>query len=156
MERNGFTLVEVLVVLAIMATLSVIATLDFQEFSRKYGIENQTKMLYADLMKHRSHALFEKQGHAVRVSPGLFALYSSYDTTGEPVARRYLRYPVTNAELVLHFNERGLVETGNGSICTSDDASSAAFDSLVVSKTRIQMGKREHGGACASSSIHTR
>ncbi|HEY6838611.1 MAG TPA: prepilin-type N-terminal cleavage/methylation domain-containing protein [Geobacteraceae bacterium] len=156
MLRNGFTLVEVVVVMAIIATLMVIATLNFREFSRKCGIENQTKMLYVDLMKLRSHALFERQHHAVKLTPTLFAIYSSHEASGEPIARRHLRYPITNSEIVLNFNERGLLDGSFGrSICTSDDASPAAYDSLVVFTTRIQMGKREHGGACVSSSIRT-
>lgn len=154
MVRNGFTLVEVLVVMAIIATLLFIATLNFQEFSRKCGIENQTKMLYVDLMKLRSHALFERQHHAVKFTPTLFAIYSSPDASGEPIARRTLRYPVTNTDLVLTINERGLLED-YASICTSDDASPAAYDSLVLYATRIQMGKRAHGGECRSSSIKT-
>ena len=46
------------------------------------------------------------------------------------------------------------IDFGN-SICVDDDGSGAGLDSLVVSTTRIQMGKRVAGGSCNSDDIRT-
>lgn len=154
MQRNGYSFLELLVVLSIVSSLLAVASLNFHDLLKKSGIESQTKMLYADLMKLRAHALFEKQTRAVRFTPHRFAIYPSDQVTGTPVLERELRYPLRNASLTLRFNERGLAES-NASICVDEDGS-AAYDSLVVFTTRIQMGKRETGRGCTGDYIKTR
>ena len=154
MDRNGFSLLELVVVICIIGVLVAVATLKFNEAARRSGIESQTKMLYADLMKLRAHALFKKQKHTVKFTRTNFSIYSSGHATGAPIVQRELRYAMRAANVTLHVDERGLVEFGN-SICVDDDGSGAGFDSLVVSATRIQMGKRVAGGSCNSDDIRT-
>ncbi len=155
MERNGFSLIELIVVICVIGTLVSLATLRFNELARKSGIEGQTKMLYADLMKLRAHALFERHRHVATFSPTRFAIYSSNRATGTPVMARELRYPLKTAGVTLHFNEHGLADN-SASICVDDDAGEAGYDSLVVFVTRVQMGKRDAGGNCATEQIRTR
>jgi prepilin-type N-terminal cleavage/methylation domain-containing protein len=155
MQRNGFSLVELVVAIAIIGILASIATLNFREFSRKHGMECQVKMIYADLMRLRVHALYEHKLHVAKFTQTQFMIYSSSEVVGEPIMRRKLNYPLTNASFKLKFNERGLAESSNGSICISENNNPAVDDSLVVFTTRIQIGKRKSGAACLSENITT-
>jgi len=54
MGVRGFSLMELMVVLAIFATLLSIATLDFNAMTKKAQIERQTRELFADLNQART------------------------------------------------------------------------------------------------------
>lgn len=154
MRQNGFSLVELIVVIAILAILLSIATLQFNQYVMKSAIESQVRTMFTDLMAVRSQALFEKRDRAVRVTATTFSIYSSGLATGTPVLQRDLKYSViVNSSLpyTVTFNSRGVIDAvQNASICIEPSGNPGAIDSLVLSKTRIQMGKRDAGTTCSA------
>lgn len=158
MKRNGFTLVELIVVIAIITTLLAIGVLNFNVFMRKTNIESQTKMLYSDIMKMRSQALFQKRERVVTISPALFLGYSSNVTTGNPVVRRDFKNSVTATESQVSFDSRGVAGTVDPlgvAICVNE-GSEAAVDSIVIASTRILMGKKYAGQTCTVNNVSTK
>jgi prepilin-type N-terminal cleavage/methylation domain-containing protein len=153
MGRNGFSLLELICVLAIIGILLGLSTLKFNEYCRKCDMESQTQQIFADLMTLRATALCEKRHLAVKFTSTTFAIYSSNNVTVAPVRKRILNHPLKTTSLKLVFNERGLAET-NSSICIDGD-NPAYCDSLVVFTTRIQTGKRKAGRDCLSEHIVT-
>jgi len=157
MRESGFSLIELIVAVAIIGTLITVATMNFSEMTRKAHIESQIKMMYADLMTIRSQALLQKQERSavVATTGGVttFSIYSSGEITVAPVSQRVLHYPVVwNSTGVISFDTRGL-ETNPLSICVEPSGNPANQDSIVVSATRINMGKRNAGGGCAATNI---
>jgi len=67
-NRGGFTLVEVLITIAILGFLIVIAVSNFRGLSEKYKVEAETKQLYADLMDVRGRAMQRNRMFFVRFS----------------------------------------------------------------------------------------
>ena len=158
MRQNGFSLVELVVVIAILAILLSIATLQFNQYIKKSVIEGQVRTMYTDLMTVRSQALFEKRDRTVTVTATTFSVYSSNLATGTPVLQRVLKYNVTNSSMpyTVKFNSRGVIDGVNASICIEPSDNPAAIDSLVLFTTRIQMGKRNAGATCNSENITTK
>lgn len=158
MKQNGFTLVEVIVVVAIITTLLAIGTINFNTFMRKSNIEAQTKMLYSDIMRVRSEALFQKRDKVATIGSALFLGYSSSVASGSPVVRRDFKNSVTATEGQVSFDSRGVASTvdPNGVAICVNEGSEAAVDSIIITSTRILMGKRNAGQTCTVSNVSTR
>jgi prepilin-type N-terminal cleavage/methylation domain-containing protein len=155
MRQRGFSLVELIIAMAIMGTLLSIATLNWNEMQTKCAIESQIKTMHADLMEVRLNALYTKTARSVVISGTDYKAYATTDITATPLETKQLRYPVVkNTGGALTFNTQGLTNGTECSICilpTNDN--SAAVDSMVISQCRINLGKRKTGGACDGDHI---
>ncbi len=154
MKSHGFTLVELVVVIAIIAILTTIGTMQFAGYSRKTNIENQTRKLYDDIMEMRSLALYEKRNRGLRLSASSYKLYSSETMSVNPVTTVNLTTPITyNSGSDIIFDTRGLLKTvDNSTICVSS-SNDASVDSVVVSMTKITLGKLDDGASCVHDNI---
>lgn len=154
MNRSGFTLVELLVAIAIIGILTTISTLQFSSYLRKGAIERQTRELYGDMVELRSKAAFEKQSRLLRLTSAGYSLYSTGNTTANPVAVVTFKVPITfNNGGNIRYDTKGiLLREDRGSVCVAEE-NSAPVDSIVLSLTRIQLGKRDVGEACAENKV---
>ncbi|MGD0587051.1 MAG: prepilin-type N-terminal cleavage/methylation domain-containing protein, partial [Oryzomonas sp.] len=82
-NSHGFTMVEMLIVVAIMAVLLSLATMQYSSWQVKTSIATQTRELLADLSDARLGAIQTKGSRTVILSPSS-AMFRSY-TTNEPV-----------------------------------------------------------------------
>lgn len=156
-QPSGFSLVELVVVIGIISILLVVGTYQFSQHSRKSAIEKQTKTLYADMMELRSRSMFEKKSRGLRLTATAYSIYSSATMTVIPVETRTLAAAVSwnnsNADII--FDTQGFVNAGLSSICAVG-TNPAYFDSLVVSASRIRIGKLKEGTSCATANIDPR
>jgi prepilin-type N-terminal cleavage/methylation domain-containing protein len=155
MNQRGFSLVELIVILAIIGTLLAIATLNWNEMNTKSGMESQIKKMYADLMEVRLQALYTKTPRSVVISNTQFMVYATADTTTAPIQTKVLRYPITwNKNGAITFDAQGLANGAERSMCIDPaNENSAYVDSIVISAARINLGKRQTGAGCASGTI---
>ncbi len=152
MANRGFTLIEILVVVALIGTLLGIATLNFSQYVTKAGIANQTRLMYGDLMEYHTKALFEKKKWTFKFSSNLYGIYSSADTSVAPVATVTLKYPITYSNTGdIVYVSHGLASLGK-TICVAAE-NNAVVDSVVVSETRVQVGKKKPGMECTGDKI---
>lgn len=158
MGHRGFTLVELIVTIAIMATLLAIAGLNWGAMQTKSAIESQIKTMHADLMEVRLQALYTKTARTVTISSQQYKAYATTDTSVAPLVTKQFRYPVVwngpgTTITTITFDAQGLT-TDEKSLCilpTNDTTvvNSAAVDSIVISAARINLGWR-NGGDCKS------
>lgn len=165
MREDGFSLVELMVVVAIMGILLAIGTLSWVPMQKKGFIEKEIKILYTDLNDLRLDALYTKRTRSAVLSGTTFRVYSSNATGVNPVSTKELRYPVrwntTDTSLTLTFDGAGLyTASADTPVCVDPDNNISAqndvyVDSIVISAARIKLGKKGVG-ACAATNIAQR
>jgi len=154
MRSRGFSLLELVVLMALVSILLTIATLNFREYLQRSRMEAQTRLLYGQLLKARVDAVCQRRKIAVKVYPGRFEVYSSEIVDGvEPRNTHLLNFPITCKDCrLIEFDKSGTT-TDSGSICLESTAGGGAVDSVVVSTTRISIGKKDQGDGCISDNI---
>ncbi len=166
MNRDGFTLIEIIIVMALLGILSAIASLQWSDYLRKVEIERQTWELYSDLMTCRVAAVTQRCPKRVIVTPTVFTFISSARGGDVSSGRttRVLSQPVSwagktsgDSEALILFDERGTfdIDVGNGNttICVEPSHKSAQYDGIVVFSTRIHLGKVAFGEVCKSANV---
>jgi len=158
--RGGFTLVEILITIAIVGILVMIAVSNFGGLTEKYKVEEETKQLYADLMDARGRAMQRNRVFFVRFSGTGYATYEDtntppdgngvWDITADTrVANVTVAHTITTvlsgAATAFVFNRNGIASV-TGNIRFSSTAI-PDYDCITILSTRIKMGQYI-GGVC--------
>ncbi len=159
MKRQGFTLIEVCIVLAIMGILAGLAFVNFSGLANKYSLENQVREMYSDLMNTRLMAMNKNRSHFVVLAAGNYTIYddTSPAQSGDGMltigldtqvqGAKMLKYPmVWTGGSQIEFGSRGISRTQK-TICVYSTLR-PSYDCIKVSWTRIIMGKLQTQGVC--------
>ena len=84
-SNQGFSLTELIVIIVIISALGAIATLNFNQWQRKYAIEAQVKEMLSDLSNVRMQAIQTKREHRVFLNPQSYTTVRYEDTVAEAV-----------------------------------------------------------------------
>ncbi|WP_224981723.1 pilus assembly FimT family protein [Geomonas agri] len=160
MRERGLTLLELVVVMAIIGTLLAIGSMQFSSMQRKSLIESQTRKIYNVLTNVRVEAMYSKTPRVVLLSGSQLQIYSSatYSSGVSPVSVEQLTFPMVMSSTGnrVWYDSKGMMVLADRSICVQPDnqpASLGSIDSVVVTTARNYLGKRQSGGACAPASI---
>lgn len=155
-------MVEIAVTIAILGILAMLAISSFRELMEKYGVEAETKQLYADLMDARGRAMQRNRYHFVRIKANRLGYETYEDSNTSPdgnrqydagldnqVANVTVKHQITasltgtgTADNVI-FDRRG-VTSGTGYIrfsVASGSSASPDYDCITILQTRIRTGK---------------
>ncbi len=150
MNRKGFSLVEIIIVFAVIATLLALSTINFNQWQRRQRISRQAREIYSDLMYIRQQAMVTGMTYRVQFASGSSIIFRSYSSEADPgreVLRKNLPYEIKKSNWIspsateIEFNPRGImVDTVPKSLCIYSDAD-PAVDSVVITQSRVNTGK---------------
>ncbi len=159
----GFTLVELIVVIVIMAISFSLVTMSFKTWQKKSTLESEIRELFTDLQAVRTRAVTQKSAYGVILQPSgymlrKYATASNYSTgtgaatNGTLVTNKTFRYgltsagtttPFTSANNVIVFETTGMttVTTPRMIIVVNPVTASPTINCIVVSSAHDNLGR---------------
>ena len=156
---GGFTLIELVVVLGIVAILLVAMGFEFVGWRAKYNVEGDIKAMHANLSNARAQAIQTKSVHFVNIPDPMgydYKVYTDTDDNGEldtsvdgAFMNETLAFIVTAQDRHFGFTKSGLIFTDSGVLQSArwirvidpeGEELYADYDCLELVSTRINMG----------------
>lgn len=170
MNNKGLTLIELIIVIAVIGILVVALAFSFQGWVRGYNVESQIKTLHVDLMNMRARAMQRNRMHFIDVTATQYTVYEDTDPapdgdgipdtgTDTEVSQTILdtRYPVRFLNAGTEFDNNGLADNDNTICSNAATDPEADYDCINISATRINMGKlANYGGTCDAANCAER
>ncbi|WP_168205943.1 Tfp pilus assembly protein FimT/FimU [Geobacter sp. FeAm09] len=169
MSRAGFSLIELIVTMAIIGILLSVATLNFTAMQRKARIESETRQIFADLNDARLNAIYLKRNYRVTFQPGSYVMknYTSDNeatTAGKTLFTKTVPYQLSLsnggsiANAVAEFDKRGLAtdQTTLNIFYVNPAKSGAIIDCIVIGVAKTNMGQgvdSDNNGQAESCSV---
>ncbi len=162
--EKGFSLLELIATIAIMAILTGIATLSFNTLQTKSSIESLTHEMFTDISEARTKAFTQKKYYGIVFQPTSYVMktYSSEVefsnnsnavANGVVVSSKNLKHTITKkvadiTDTPIIFDTSGFFTgVNNLTIFVNPTSAAAAVNCLVISTTRVNIGK-VNGSAC--------
>jgi len=160
MTHSGFSLIELLVVISIIAIGSSMAIFGFNSYQVKSNVERQVREMATDMNDLRIRALTTKQRHSMVLYPNYYVMkwYSSetyvsgtdlvtYGNTlpgGNHNVKYGLQTSVDNSTgFAIELNQRGMLTALPQTIyLTGASTTGAAFNCLTIHTVRVNIGKQ--------------
>ena len=159
-NNDGFTLIELIIAVSIIAILVVALGFSFQGWMGKYRVENQIKQMHTDFMNARTRAMMMNRMHFVTEAANAYTIYEDTNPSPDgdgtlqtatdtrlPTYPKSVEYAInwTGPGTQINFDRRGMMAPAGSVHLTS--TVDADYDCLTVSQTRINMGKW-NGATC--------
>lgn len=167
-SARGFTLVEVLVAIAILGFLATMAVTSYITLSEKYKVETETKQIYVDLMDARGRAMQRSRFyHVAFASSGYSTVEDGFPApdgdgnpsngTNMPVTSVTLKHAITTVRTVggaavgpmnnVTFNRNGIPDVTGYLRLASPTNVNPDYNCITILETRTKMGQW-NGTAC--------
>lgn len=152
MKKAGFSLIELIIVMALIGIILSISSINFNSWQRKYQIEAQTKEMLADISGLRMRAIETKNKFRIVLNPTsyVFVPYSTETAvSSQSVLSKTVKYPIKQlktgglsdfSNTLIEIDERGYT-TGWLTVAVGAGVADPAYNCLALSWARVNMGK---------------
>lgn len=165
-KTGGFTLVELLIVIILIAVLTGAATLQFRSWVEIRNIEKQTREIQSDFLNQRLNAIYlkERRQAVINANQIQFNKYTSVEATPTAVLTRKDRYAIgrrTTAltlPITITYNQQGQVETTSTTpyketlVILPQGSTTPRVNTgdncIIVSDTLTKVGRMENVSTC--------
>lgn len=154
---QGFSLVELLITITLIAIGLSVSTLAFQQMQNKSRAESQVRQMATDLSELRLRAMTNKQPSGITLNANSYVLtaYTSAFTPYSTIAQQKplpggtvgVKFPLLKADgsqytgQQFEINERGFNVVTGFTVFLGGAGSSGSVDCLTVSILRVNVGK---------------
>ena len=153
MKDDGFSLIELLIVIAIIGIILAIGSINFHSWQLKAQVESQTRTLFATLNQARVDAFQFKQPRSVVLQTDGYTFNTYTDenqarTAGTAVQKQTVTFTLTEpsgpSDNVTLFDVRGYT-SDTGTFQFNSTGTGANVDCVVVDQGRTNIGKMTNG-----------
>jgi len=153
--QSGFTLVELMIVVAIVGIIMAIAIMNLTQTNDRFTVESYTKEIYSTLMRARNDAANSNIQVSVTLAANQVTTYQDVNGNGvadpnETTTKSYPRFTILFATSPIIFDRKGITTAvTNQTISITGYSANAKpqVDCIAVAQTRINMGLMT-GGDC--------
>ena len=143
-EKEGFTLIEFIVVASIISIFLMIAIPYYTKWKTKMSIEGDTKKIYGVLQMFRTKAFSEKKEYIIKLSKNSIDVYDKNNRKVYSVKLNN-EFDFNGSQKEVFIDTRG---TFSGpSIYAKNYTVGAQYDCVSIDDIRIRLGKYT-GGKC--------
>ena len=157
LSDHGFSLVELLITIALIAIGLSLSTLAFQQMQNKSRAESQIRQMATDLSELRLRAMTNKQPSGITLNANSYVL-TAYTSAFAPYSTISQQRPLPGGTVGVKFpllksngtpysgeqyeiNERGFNVLTGFTVYLGGEGNSGSVDCLTVSILRINVGK---------------
>ena len=154
-HQTGFTLIELIVVIFLIATLMAVAGLNFSNWRTKYKVEAQVKEMAADINELRLMAMTSKKKHSITLNANSY-VFRSYSSDDEPITSgtiltggtHNVSYGLKSGATTsfnnnrLEIDQQGLLVSSDDTIIYLDRSDVAFLNCLTLQTARTNVGSR--------------
>jgi len=157
-NKKGFTLVELVVVIAIITTLLGLATIAFHDWLVKARVEAQVRQMVADISNIRVRAMTRKQRCSLQLDANQY-VFRSYSSDAELLTAGRIISGGGNVHFRLksgpstyytgqryEIDQRGMLDTAAGVPIFLEYDGNAGLDCLNIQSIRVNAGKINTAG----------
>ncbi len=140
-NQGGITLIEIIVVIAIMAVILSISIPYYAKWKKRMSVESDTKKIYGVLQTYRMKAFTEKKEFYVKLDGKNLNIYDKETNNKVFTISLENKFKFTGSETTkIDIDQRGTFY-GSSIYAEDYDKADAQYDCVAVSDVRVRLGK---------------